>query len=418
MLREVNLDLVRGERLLVSASSRDDEFRTLLTGFCRTSLEDPYKTVTVQPHGRLRLDILNGGFPANFDREKEWESTDDIQLTRSLLYAGVIQALLQTPCESVRELDNEIAMLDPEAQRQIVGAWRRGTGDRLGTENPVYRYLDNKDWWRGHSTEDTWQSHIQLFSTSKYHLHFTTRKALDRMRQHVAPYVVRVYEDGKKRQWTASLDDAGPGSVTEWKTSDSDWKIIVYPGVWSPCHDWSCLFHIEKLPYDLRGKDFLEVGCGCGIISLAAAFKQARSVSAVDISECAVRNTSKNFELHGLTGCRYCVYESDIFSAVPKQKYDVILFNAPYHGSIPQDLLEMSVADGGYDGRTRFLAEIRDFLKPNGRVVLGASTSGDITQLAELLRRYNLKIVENNGKPFADERNGYNCQLYCLQPEA
>jgi len=46
--------------------------------------------------------------------------------------------------------------------------------------------------------------------------------------------------------------------------------IRIFPGVFSPRYDWSAKFAVDYLPA-LAGKSFLEVGAGCGIVSVFAA---------------------------------------------------------------------------------------------------------------------------------------------------
>jgi hypothetical protein len=90
-LARVALERVRGHKILISASTSDTEFFSLLNiaGFPDTQ----FGTINVHVHRSLTCSILNGGFPINFDRQKEWEPLRDIQLTRSLLYLGFVQAL-------------------------------------------------------------------------------------------------------------------------------------------------------------------------------------------------------------------------------------------------------------------------------------------------------------------------------------
>src|SRR4030088_698306 len=59
--------------------------------------------------------------------------------------------------------------------------------------------------------------------------------------------------------------------------------IRIFPGVFSPKYDWSGKFAVDCLP-SLNGKSFLEIGAGCGIVSLFAAVGGARLVVSVDIS--------------------------------------------------------------------------------------------------------------------------------------
>ncbi len=52
-------------------------------------------------------------------------------------------------------------------------------------------------------------------------------------------------------------------------------EIVVYPNVMSPRYDRSSRFHISNMP-DQKGKSVLEIGCGCGVIGLFAAFQKAK----------------------------------------------------------------------------------------------------------------------------------------------
>lgn len=116
-LQAVALDRVRGKKLLISASSSDVEFFSLLNmaGFPDTG----FGPITVQVHSRLTTTILNGGFPINFDRATEWESPEDIQLTRSLLYLGFAQSLRLNSTEQ----RGQIVDLNQNAERRVVDAY-------------------------------------------------------------------------------------------------------------------------------------------------------------------------------------------------------------------------------------------------------------------------------------------------------
>lgn len=213
----------------------------------------------------------------------------------------------------------------------------------------------------------------------KYSLHWTTPIYLKAIRGHRESYLVDML--GK--------------------------QLIVYPGVLSPLYDWSGKFHIENLP-DVRGKDFLEIGCGCGLISLFAHFNGAKSVTAVDINPTAVGNTKENFRRHNATNCLAAV--SDVFSSVIG-RYDIILFNAPYHGAKPADDLEMAVTDEGYKNLRTFLSQATRYLRPSGQIILGFSESGDIELLQKLLKKNSLQIT----KKISQTKQDYNCQIFYLK---
>jgi len=81
---------------------------------------------------------------------------------------------------------------------------------------------------------------------------------------------------------------------------------------------------ISALP--LKGRSFIEVGCGTGLISLAAA-RAGAVVTAVDISPQAIAATQKNFLANGLKGE---VLLSDLFTNLQGRKFDVAVINPPY----------------------------------------------------------------------------------------
>jgi release factor glutamine methyltransferase len=113
-----------------------------------------------------------------------------------------------------------------------------------------------------------------------------------------------------------------------------DIRITVLPGVFHPGLFFSTEFVLEfLLQQDLRGKRFLELGCGSGIISVAAAQAGAHVVAS-DINTIAIRNTRMNAE-----GCQVSVQviHSDLFDHIPANTFDWIVINPPYYPADPHD---------------------------------------------------------------------------------
>lgn len=212
-----------------------------------------------------------------------------------------------------------------------------------------------------------------------YTLHRTTSPYLQKVRTHTEPYSVKVL--GK--------------------------ELIVFPKVMSPKYDWSGSFHARKLG-KVAGKDFLELGCGSGIVSLFAALKGAKKVVAVDINKDAVANTTANFKKYKLRTAK--AFHSNLFSKVAG-KFDVIVFNLPYHGNKPKDLLERGVADEGYKTMRRFLKQAGRFLKIGGEMHVGFSTSGDTKLLMRTIKENGFQVK----KLHSEFRQGYNCQIYVIE---
>ncbi len=74
------------------------------------------------------------------------------------------------------------------------------------------------------------------------------------------------------------------------------------------------------------GCDFLDVGCGSGILSIAACLLGAGTATGVDIDKLAVRTAVENGELNGLTAPRYTMQVGDLARDITG-KYPVIAAN-------------------------------------------------------------------------------------------
>jgi release factor glutamine methyltransferase len=77
-------------------------------------------------------------------------------------------------------------------------------------------------------------------------------------------------------------------------------ELMVLPQVFSPLFYGETEFFARTLPSQ-KGKSFLEIGPGTGVISIVAARQGATSVVCVDINPHAIRNTERNIAHHGLS---------------------------------------------------------------------------------------------------------------------
>jgi len=114
-------------------------------------------------------------------------------------------------------------------------------------------------------------------------------------------------------------------------------KLQIPPEVFHPGFFTSTQFllqYIKKL--SLRGKNFLELGAGNGLISIYAA-KQNAKVTATDINSVAIEflriNSSDN-------KIRISIILSDLFESIPSQEFDIITINPPYYKKDPQTLVD------------------------------------------------------------------------------
>lgn len=172
-----------------------------------------------------------------------------------------------------------------------------------------------------------------------------------------------------------------------------DYTFLVRGCVYEPAED-SFLF-VENLTVK-EGENVLDMGTGCGILGIVAAEK-ASMVLAVDINPHAVHCAKENAKLNHVADKMFFV-QGDLFTPIkPAQKFDLIMFNAPYLPSEPfegENWLERAWC-GGPDGRAvidHFICEVPKYLKSGGRVLLMQSTLTNVDRTLEVFSKNGLKV--------------------------
>ncbi|GAA0472531.1 MULTISPECIES: 50S ribosomal protein L11 methyltransferase [Streptomyces] len=170
-----------------------------------------------------------------------------------------------------------------------------------------------------------------------------------------------------------------------------DWDLL--DGVFAPPFSASTGVAMELL--DLTGPDaqpwhgsFLEVGCGTGIVAVSAALAGCDRVTALDISEQAVRNTAVNAARHRVTD-RVRAVHSDLFDGlVPGDRHDTVYWHSNFVLAPPDyryaTMHERAYVDPGYRAHRRYLAEAPSYVTAEGRVLLHFSERGDFASLEAL----------------------------------
>lgn len=172
-------------------------------------------------------------------------------------------------------------------------------------------------------------------------------------------------------------------------------QFDVLPGVFSPRYFHDGAFYARVVPNMIRPDErLLEVGPGIGAVSVLAAM-QGADVTAVDINEAAVENTKRNAAKYGVSG-RVHSHQGDIFSPLsPDERFDTIFWNVPFGYTDKKDLtmLERAIFDPEYATLRRFLTTARDHLTPDGRVLIGfSSTLGHLSALEQFAKEGGLTV--------------------------
>lgn len=123
-LKGIALERITGDKVLASASSADVEFSSLLKLAPPTT--DPYATRGIKVHEHLQVNVLNGGYPINFDRQQNATPSEDIVLTRCLMYIGAMEAvgLIERGM-----FEGKIYGLDQVSQKKLLEKWIEQKGE-------------------------------------------------------------------------------------------------------------------------------------------------------------------------------------------------------------------------------------------------------------------------------------------------
>jgi release factor glutamine methyltransferase len=171
-------------------------------------------------------------------------------------------------------------------------------------------------------------------------------------------------------------------------------SFIVSESVYAPAEDTFLL--VENLAVK-EGERVLDMGAGCGILTVLAA-ERASKVIAVEINPHAAACVKKNAELNGVAE-KVEVRIGNLFKVITAdEKFDLILFNAPY---LPVERGEgRSWAEkawsGGKTGRKvidRFIAEAPKHLAENGRILLVQSSLSNLEKTLEQFSQHKLQAV-------------------------
>jgi methylase of polypeptide subunit release factors len=150
----------------------------------------------------------------------------------------------------------------------------------------------------------------------------------------------------------------------------TDGLIVDVPaGVYHPLPDSSSEFFIRNIrAMNSRViKKTLEIGAGCGIISLFIAANWTSRTVATDISPVAVKATLDNADLNGLS---LTAFQSDLFEEIEEGDFDLIIFNTPMIDKTPEnDIEKYSLCDPHGFITESYLRQARHHLSEDGLII-------------------------------------------------
>lgn len=139
-----------------------------------------------------------------------------------------------------------------------------------------------------------------------------------------------------------------------------------------------CINAIEK--YMKKGDSLIDIGCGSGILSIAAAHLGAQKVVAVDLDRLAVKVSKENVELNGFSNTIDVRY-GDLTDVID-EKADVIVANiiADIIAKLSENIADF-MKDGGYFISSGIINDKKDFvvskLKENNFEIVEEKNDGE-----------------------------------------
>ena len=180
-------------------------------------------------------------------------------------------------------------------------------------------------------------------------------------------------------------------------------SVWVMPTVFPPFITISTkilLEFIETLP--LKDRSFLELGCGCGIISIVAT-KNGANVTATDINLTALPALAKNATENEVT---ITILESDLFENLQKQHFDYIIINPPYYPKKPTSIAESAWFCGeNFDYFEALFLQLPTYTSEKNEIYMILSEDCDITMIQSIAAKNDLTLQCIVEKSVLKERN-------------
>jgi len=173
-----------------------------------------------------------------------------------------------------------------------------------------------------------------------------------------------------------------------WEDADPQGRTVltIDPGMafGTGGHDTTRLMLESMEPYIHENTDVLDVGCGSGILSIAALLLGARKAVGVDIDATAVKTAVENGRLNGLTEPRYRMTVGNLADAV-SGIYSVVVAN------IVADAIKLLSPD------------VPRFLAPGGVYLVSGIIDTREADVTEALTACGFAVVDRK------ERGGWLC---------
>ena len=158
----------------------------------------------------------------------------------------------------------------------------------------------------------------------------------------------------------------------------------------------------------------LDMGCGCGCLTLLAAQEVGDlgvKIYASDLLPEAAATTRLNLlhfvNVHSNPPQIHLMPAGDLFQPVSGNRFDLIIFNAPWVVSRARNRAEIAIHDEKQQTLRRFFDDLPNYLNPSGRVLIGyADASGEkaVSHLEAMIDAAGLTVLNRFKERVATHR--------------
>lgn len=254
----------------------------------------------------------------------------------------------------------EVVPLEPWTDLLINELGELGFESFLQTENGVSAFISEADW------SDQLLIQIDLAQNEQVQ---------------ISHQIEFIKEENWNANWEASFD---PICVSNRCTirapfhppAETEMEIVINPKMsFGTGHHQTTYMMVQLLmDMDIKGSRVLDMGCGTGILAIAACKKGASHITAIDIDQWCFNNSHENIQVNGCPSIKVILGDA---TALGHEIYDLIIANI---------------------NRNVLLNDLSTYVKvlaPGGLLLLSGFYAEDIPLIRERAESFGLSYVEN-----------------------
>jgi len=163
-------------------------------------------------------------------------------------------------------------------------------------------------------------------------------------------------------------------------------EFDTHPNVYPSARFRTTQFIFDNIITKIKNKLVCDMGCGSGVLGLFSLKNGAKKVISADINPFAVENAIENSRKLGYNESKHEVFLSDCFDRIPLQRFDLIIFNIPFHSDniMIENPLEKAFFDPEFVTVKKFLRQCKKYASNKTEILIAFSNKGDTKTLESI----------------------------------